>query len=56
MRKTSLILLVISLLVLNGCMVVFQKGRRSDLEKIEVLKSELDKLKNSRRTLRESSR
>ena len=47
MRKTSLILLVISLLVLNGCMVVFQKGRRSDLEKIEVLKSELDKLKNA---------
>ena len=47
MRKTSLILLVISLLVLNGCMVVFQKGRRSDLEKIEVLESELDKLKNA---------
>ena len=47
MRKTSLILLVISLLVLNGCTVVFQKGRRSDLEKIEVLESELDKLKNA---------
>ena len=47
MRKTSLILLVISLLILNGCTVVFQKGRRSDLEKIEVLKSELTKLKDT---------
>jgi len=52
MRKTSLILLVISLLVLNGCMVVFQKGRRSDLEKIEVLKSELDNLRNAGELLR----
>jgi len=51
MRKTSLVLLVISLLVLNGCMVVFQKGRRSDLEKIEVLESELDNLKNAGKLL-----
>ncbi len=47
MRKTSLILLVISLLVLNGCMVIFQKGRRSDLEKIEVLEGELEKLRDA---------
>jgi len=47
MRKTSLILLVISLLVLNGCTIIFQKGRRSDLEKIGVLESELAKLKDA---------
>ncbi len=47
MRKTGLILLVISLLVLNGCTVVFQKGRRSDLEKIEILESELVNLREA---------
>ena len=47
MRKTSLILLVISLLILNGCTIVFQKGRRSDLEKIDILESELTNLKNA---------
>ena len=51
MRKISLILLVISLLILNGCMVIFQKGRRSDLEKIEVLESELTKLKDAGKLL-----
>ena len=51
MRKTSLILLVISLLVLNGCTIVFQKGRRSDLEKIEILKGELTKLKEASKLL-----
>ncbi|MCK4912807.1 MAG: OmpA family protein [Candidatus Omnitrophica bacterium] len=52
MRQTSLILLVISLLVLNGCTVVFQKGRRSDLEKIETLESELDSLRDAGELLR----
>ena len=47
MGKTGLILLVISLLILNGCMVIFQKGRRSDFEKIEVLESELNKLQEA---------
>jgi len=51
MRKTSLILLVISLLVLNGCTIIFQKGRRSDLEKIEVLESELNKLQDTSKLL-----
>ena len=44
MQKTSFILLVISLLFLNGCTIVFQKGRKSDVEKIQVLESELEKL------------
>lgn len=52
MRKTSLILLVISLLVLNGCTIVFQKGRRSDLEKIGTLESELDNLRDAGELLR----
>jgi len=51
MRKTSLILLVISLLILNGCTIIFQKGRRSDLEKIDVLESELARLRNASRLL-----
>jgi len=52
MRKISLILLVISLLILNGCTIIFQKGRRSDIEKIEVLKSELTKLQEARDRLK----
>ena len=51
MRKTGLILLVISLLVLNGCTIIFQKGRRSDFQKIEVLEGELAKLKNAGKLL-----
>jgi len=51
MRKTSLILLVISLLILNGCTIIFQKGRRSDLEKIEVLKGELTNLREASKLL-----
>ncbi len=44
MQKTIFILLGISLLFLNGCTIVFQKGRKSDIEKIQVLESELEKL------------
>lgn len=48
MRKTSLILIVIFLLFLNGCTIVFQKGRRSDIEKIEILESELQELRGAK--------
>ena len=51
MRKTSLILLVICLLFLNGCMVIFQKGRKTDIEKIQILESELEKLRGARNIL-----
>ena len=51
MRKTSLILLVICLLFLNGCMVIFQKGRKTDIEKIEILESELEELRGARNIL-----
>ncbi|MBU1112519.1 MAG: OmpA family protein [Candidatus Omnitrophica bacterium] len=52
MRK-NLILLVLFLFVLNGCAVVFQKGRRSDIEKIQTLQSELDELRSTQRHLAE---
>jgi len=48
MRKTSLILIVIFLLFLNGCTIVFQKGRHSDIEKIEILESELQELRGAK--------
>ena len=48
MRKTSLILIVIFLLFLNGCTIIFQKGRRSDIEKIETLESELQELRGAK--------
>ena len=52
MRRTGLTLLVICLLSLNGCMVIFQKGRRSDIEKIQTLESELEELRKARDILR----
>ena len=45
MCKTSLILIVSFLLFLNGCTVIFQKGRRSDINKIGILESELQELR-----------
>ena len=53
MNKKGLLLLVIFVFVINGCAVVFQKGRRSDIEKIQVLKSELQELKSTQRLLEE---
>ena len=45
--------IIISVLAffLGGCMVVFQKGRRSDIEKIQSLQSELSELKNTKELL-----
>jgi chemotaxis protein MotB len=53
MRKRLLVLLIISIFVLNGCAVVFQKGRRSDIEKIQTLKDELTELRAARQILAE---
>lgn len=53
MSKKGLLLLVIFTFVINGCAVVFQKGRRSDIEKIQVLKSELQNLKSAQQLLEE---
>jgi len=53
MAKKILVLLMISVFFLNGCAVIFQKGRRSDIEKIESLKGELDELRQTRGILEE---
>lgn len=51
MSKKSLVLLVVFVFLLNGCAVVFQKGRRSDIEKIEILQGELESLKGTKSLL-----
>ncbi|MCF7870606.1 MAG: OmpA family protein [Candidatus Omnitrophica bacterium] len=52
MKNKIFIVLTISVFILNGCAVVFQKGRRSDIEKIETLKEELQSLKHAREVLK----
>ena len=42
------VVFVIAVFLLNGCMVVFQKGRRSDIEKIQTLQAELSDLKSTK--------
>lgn len=49
--KTLLIFVI--LLNFAGCTVIFQKGRRSDIEKISQLSSEIDKLSKSKADLEE---
>ncbi|MBD3264992.1 MAG: OmpA family protein [Candidatus Omnitrophica bacterium] len=51
MRNKNLFLLVAVLLVFNGCAVIFQKGRRSDIEKIKYLQSELEELRRTKSIL-----
>ncbi|UCG35022.1 MAG: OmpA family protein [Candidatus Omnitrophota bacterium] len=48
---TPFILLVLTIFLVNGCAFVVQKGRRSDLEKIYSLRSELDELSRARGVL-----
>ncbi|MCF7873859.1 MAG: OmpA family protein [Candidatus Omnitrophica bacterium] len=52
MKNKIFLLLVISVFIFNGCAVVFQKGRRSDIEKIQTLKKELESLKHAREVLK----
>ena len=47
--KTSLVLFII--LNLTGCTFIFQKGRRSDAQKIEELSAQLDELNRSKSLL-----
>lgn len=47
--KTALIVLVS--VSLSGCTFIFQKGRRSDLEKIDDLSKQLDELNQAKRLL-----
>ncbi len=53
-RGYLLPVLVVGLtLALSGCTVVFQKGRRVDIEKISRLKSELNEIERARKELEE---
>lgn len=51
MCKKGLFVLLISVFVLNGCAIVLQKGRRSDVEKIEILEIELSDLQKTKNIL-----
>jgi chemotaxis protein MotB len=55
MKNNLLKVICIALLsvALAGCTVIFQKGRRSDIEKIEDLSSQLDELTRTKRLLEE---
>ncbi len=51
-KKILLFILTLALaLPLNGCTIVFQKGRRVDVEKISRLKSELSELERAKKEL-----
>ncbi len=47
--KTALILIVS--FTLTGCTIIFQKGRRSDVEKIQQLSQQVDELSQAQKTL-----
>ncbi|MBD3246626.1 MAG: OmpA family protein [Candidatus Omnitrophica bacterium] len=53
MRRIIAGILVVLFVCVQGCALVLQRGRRSDIEKIEYLKSELDQLKGTRQLLEE---
>lgn len=52
MRKTKILaVLLICAFFLSGCAVVLQKGRRSDIEKIQSLERELEGLRKTKKVL-----
>lgn len=55
MRRTVFVLLLVSSLVfIGGCSIIFQSGRRSDMEKIQSLERELEELRHARGILEQS--
>ena len=54
-RKTFsfIIFVVMASFLLSGCTLIFQKGRRVDVEKISKLKSELSDLEKAKQELEE---
>jgi len=50
-NSLSIILIVCMSMVLSGCTLVFQKGRRSDVEKISKLKGQLSDLERAKAEL-----
>ncbi len=53
MQKKAIILAAIFVFIINGCAVILQKGRRSDIEKIQTLEDELGQLRNAKSLLEE---
>lgn len=51
MRKVFVLGLVTFFVFINGCAVIFQPGRRSDVQKIETLEDELDELRSTKSLL-----
>lgn len=52
LKRFSLLSLLLSLIFLtSGCTLIFQKGRRTDVEKISKLKGELSDMEKARREL-----
>lgn len=45
--------LLVFVIAVNGCAVIFQSGRRSDIERIQSLEQELDELRHARSSLEE---
>ncbi|MEI8350126.1 MAG: OmpA family protein [Candidatus Omnitrophota bacterium] len=50
-RLWTVFFLVFSLLLASGCSIIFQSGRRSDIEKIQSLEKELEALRNTKGVL-----
>lgn len=53
-RLLSTLLLISSLVFIGGCSIIFQSGRRSDMERIQSLEQELEELRQTRGILEES--
>lgn len=52
-RGITLLLVFFMSITLLGCTFIFQKGRRSDIERIEVLSQQLDELNRTKKLLEE---
>lgn len=50
-KRMMMSFLIGFLFFINGCAVIFQPGRRTDIEKIQVLEDELGELKNAKGVL-----
>ncbi len=52
-RVVKFVLIALVIFSMTGCTFIFQKGRRSDAQKIEELSSQLDELSRAKRMLEE---
>jgi chemotaxis protein MotB len=48
---TTFVLALVAIMGLSGCTVIFQKGRRTDIEKISKLKNDLSELERAKQEL-----